>query len=311
MPLSGDSYRHWFEDKAKLLERRIIMSIVTNKQLLDHARAGKYAVAAFNTNNLEYTQAILRAAVELNAPVIIEAAKSEIDYMDGYVFVAMVKAMAENLSIPVSIHLDHGPSFEEVVRCLRYGFTSVMYDGSSLPLEQNIANTKKVVEAAHACGVSVEGEIGVIGQAADSPEGIKSDMIGLADPDQCEEFVKETRIDCLAASIGNAHGLYKRKPELRFDLLIEINKRIDIPLVLHGGTGIPEEDLKKAITLGVAKINFSTIMRKSFIETLTNTLNSNPGELDLMKLLTPARKKMQEVAKQHIKMCMSDSKAWQ
>jgi fructose-bisphosphate aldolase, class II len=286
------------------------MSIVTNKQLLDRGRAGRYAVAAFNTNNLEYTQAILAAATELNAPVIIEAAKSEIDYMDGYVFVAMVKAMAEKLPIPVGIHLDHGPTYDEAVRCIRYGFTSVMYDGSSLPLAENIANTKKVVAAAHACGVSVEGEIGVIGQAADGPEGQKNDKTGLADPDQCEEFVKATGVDCFAAAIGNAHGIYTRKPELRFDLLADIEKRTGVPLVLHGGTGIPEEDIRKAITMGVSKINFSTVMRKGCLETLAETLKANPGDWDLMKLLTPARLKMTEIAEHHIKMCMSDGKAW-
>ena len=287
------------------------MSIVTNKQLMDRARAGHYAVAAFNTNNLEYMQAILTAASELRSPVIIGAAKSEIDYMDGHVFVAMVRTMAEKLPIPVSIHLDHGPSYEEAVRCLRYGFTSIMYDGSSHPLEENIAITKRVVAAAHACGVPVEGEIGVIGQAADGPEGAKSDMHGLADPAQCDVFVKETGVDSLAAAIGNAHGIYARKPELRFDLLTEIQKRTGVPLVLHGGTGIPEEDIRKAITLGVAKINFSTVMRKGGIETLTRTLNANPGDWDLMKLLTPARQKMVEIARQHITMCMSDGKAWQ
>ena len=285
------------------------MSIVTNKELLDRAKTGHYAVAAFNTNNLEYTQAILRAAAELRAPVIIEAAKSEIDYMDGHVFVAMATAMGAKLPIPIGIHLDHGPSYEEVVRCLNYGFKSVMYDGSSLPLEENIANTKMIVAAAHACGVSVEGEVGVIGQAADGPEGKKNDMTGIADPDDCEKFVKETGVDCFAAAIGNAHGLYKWKPELRFDILEEIERKTGIPLVLHGGTGIPPADLRKAIAMGVAKINFSTVMRKGCIETLTSTLNANPEELDLMKMLTPAREKMIEIAKEHIIMCMSDYKA--
>ncbi len=286
------------------------MSIVTNKELLNRAKADHYAVAAFNTSNLEYTQAILEAAVALNAPVIIAAAKSEIDYMNGYAFVAMLKALAEKLPIPIGIHLDHGPSVDEVVRCLRYGFTSVMYDGSSLPLEENIANTKNVAALASACGVSVEGEIGVLGQPADGPEGLKNDRAGLADPDHCEQFVKETGVDCLAVAIGNAHGLYTRKPELRFDLLQEIEKRTGVPLVLHGGTGIPEDDIRKAITMGIAKINFSTVMRKGCIETLTETLNSNPGELDLMKLLTPAKLKMAEIAKHHIRMCMSGGKSW-
>ncbi|MDR1596222.1 MAG: class II fructose-bisphosphate aldolase [Treponema sp.] len=285
------------------------MSIVTNKELLTRAKAGRYAVPAFNTNNLEYTQAILRAASELNSPVIIETAKSEIDYMDGHVFVAMVKAMTGKLSIPVGIHLDHGPSYEEVIRCINYGFTSVMYDGSSFPLEKNIAVTKEVVTAAHAAGISVEGEIGVIGQAADSPEGKKNDMIGLADPAECERYVKESGVDCFAAAIGNAHGIYTRKPELRFDLLAEIEKRTGVPLVLHGGTGIPEDDLRRAITMGVSKINFSTVMRKGCIETLVETLNKNPGDWDLMKMLTPSWNRMKEIAKQHIIMCMSDNKA--
>jgi ketose-bisphosphate aldolase len=286
------------------------MSIVTNKELLDRAKAGHYAVAAFNTNNLEYIQAILQAASEKNAPVIIEAAKSEVDYMNGYVFVSMVKLLAENLSIPVGIHLDHGPSYEEALRCIRYGFTSVMYDGSSLPLEENIANTKRVVEAAHACGVPVEGEIGVIGQAMDGPEGTKNDGAGLADPAQCERFVKETGVDCFAAAIGNAHGLYLSKPKLRFDLLQEIEKRTRVPLVMHGGTGIPAEDIRQAISLGVSKINFATVMRKGFIETIKAAIDANPTDYDLMKLIGKGKAKMTEIAKEHIDMCLSADKAW-
>jgi fructose-bisphosphate aldolase class II len=286
------------------------MSIVTNKELLTRAKVGHYAVPAFNTNNLEYMQAIIGAAAELKSPVIVAAAKSEIDYMDGHVLVAMVKTIAKNLAIPIGIHLDHGPDYEETIRCLHYGFKSVMYDGSAHSLSENIAVTSEVVRAAHACGVSVEGEIGVIGQADDGPEGKKNDMIGIADPIDCEKFARETGIDCLAAAIGNAHGIYVRKPELRFDVLAEIEKRVDIPLVLHGGTGIPEADLRKAITMGVAKINFSTVMRKGCIETLTATLNKNPGDWDLMKQLSPSREKMKEIAKQHIIMCMSDNKAW-
>ncbi|MFP3042348.1 class II fructose-bisphosphate aldolase [Treponema primitia] len=285
------------------------MSIVTNKELLDRAKAGHYAVAAFNTNNLEYIQAILTAAADLKSPVIVEAAKSEIDYMDGNVFVAIVSILADKLAIPVGIHLDHGPTYEETIRCLSYGFKSVMYDGSALPLAENIAITKEVVRAAHACGVSVEGEVGVIGQAADGPEGKANDMIGIANPGECERFVKESGVDCFAAAIGNAHGIYKRKPELRYDVLAEIEKKTGVPLVLHGGTGIPEEDLRKAINMGVSKINFSTVMRKGGIEVLAETLKKNPGDWDLMKMLTPTKEKMIEIAKQHIIMCMSDHKA--
>lgn len=287
------------------------MSIVTNKQLMDRAREENYAVPAFNTNNLEYIQAILQAATEMHSPVIISAAKEEVDYMNGDVFVGIVRTLAERLPIPASIHLDHGPSYDEVVRCLRYGFTSVMYDGSALPVEENIANTRKVVEAAHACGVPVEGEIGVIGQNEEGPEGAKTETMALADPDHCEQFVAETGVDCFAAGIGNAHGFYKGKPELQFDLLQEIERRTGVPLVLHGGTGIPVEDIRKAITMGIAKINFSTVMRSGFIKKLHETLNADPAQLDLMKLLTPAKQKFVEVAKAHMKMVMSDGKAWQ
>lgn len=285
------------------------MSIVTTKELLTKAKAQHYAVAAFNTNNLEYTQAILEAAAELKSPVIVEAAKSEIDYMNGFTFVSIVRTLAEKLPIEVAIHLDHGPSYEETVRCLNYGFTSVMYDGSRLSLDENIRNTKKVVEAAHACGISVEGEIGVIGQAADNPEGKKIESDALASPVDCERFVKEAGVDCFAAAIGNAHGLYTKKPKLDFDRLSDIEARTRIPLVLHGGTGIPVEDIKKAISLGVAKINFSTIMRQGYIETMRKTLADNPGELDLMKLIMPSKLAMKTIAMQHIKMCGSDGKA--
>jgi fructose-bisphosphate aldolase class II len=285
------------------------MSLETSKELLENALKGHYAVPAFNANNLEYIQAILFAATELRSPVIVSAAKAEIDYMDGEVFVAIMKTLASKLPIPISIHLDHGPNYDEVIRCLRYGFTSVMYDGSNLTLKENISNTIKVVEAAHACSVPVEGEIGVIGKAATSSEASDNESNGLADPDMCEQFVHETGIDSLAAAIGNAHGIYIKKPELHFELLKEIKERTNIPLVLHGGTGIPEEDIRTAISLGIAKINFGTIMRKGYIETLIKTLNSDPYNWNLMKQLTPAKQKMIEIARFHIKMCMSDGKA--
>jgi fructose-bisphosphate aldolase class II len=252
-------------------------------------------------------QAILEAAGELSSPVIVSAAKSEIDYMNGPTFVAMVRTLIAKVPIPVAIHLDHGPSYEEAVRCINYGFTSVMYDGSRLPLDENIRITRKVVEAAHACGISVEGEIGVIGQAADSPEGSRADAM-LASPLDCERFVKETGVDFFAAAIGNAHGLYVGKPKLDFDRLKDIARRTGIPLVLHGGTGIPVEDIRKAISISVAKINFSTIMRQGYIETMRKTLAANPGELDLMKLLTPSKQAMKEIAKEHIRMCGSNHK---
>jgi ketose-bisphosphate aldolase len=299
------------------------MSIVTNKQLTDRALSDGYAVPAFNVENLEYLQAVLRAAEEMRSPIIVAAAQVELDYMGGGVFVEMVKSLASELSVPVSIHLDHGPSFEAAVRAIRYGFTSVMYDGSALPLEENIAHTRRVVSAAHACGVSVEGEIGVIGgeeEAGDdpaapdpespvAPEGLAPPSAALADPEQCERFVAETGVDSFAAAIGNVHGFYRGEPNLQFDLLREIERRTQVPLVLHGGTGIPVEDIRKAISLGVSKINFGTGMRSSFIRTLRETLAANSDDADFMGILGEGREAMVTVAKDLIKMCMSDGKA--
>ena len=304
------------------------MSIVTNTQLTDRALSEGYAVPAFNVENLEYLQAVLQAASETGSPIIVAAAQVELDYMGGRVFVDMVRSLASELSVPVSIHLDHGPSFEDAMRAIRYGFTSVMYDGSALPLEENIANTKRVVSAAHACGVSVEGEIGVIGGEAEAgdeqadgtgdaagtpertgaPEGLAPPAAALADPDQCERFVTETGVDSFAAAIGNVHGFYRGEPNLQFELLAEIERRTGVPLVLHGGTGIPVDDIRKAIRLGVSKINFGTGMRSSFIRTLRETLATNTDDTDLMGILGAGREAMVSVAKSLIEMCMSDGK---
>lgn len=298
------------------------MSIVTNAQLTQRALSEGYAVPAFNVENLEYLQAVLQAASEMGSPVIVAAAQVELDYMGGRVFTEMVKSLAEELTVPVSIHLDHGPSFEDAIRAIRYGFTSVMYDGSALPLEENIANTQRVVSAAHACGVSVEGEIGVIGgdeeggngesgpEVQAAPEGLAPPSAALADPAQCERFVTETGVDSFAAAIGNVHGFYRGEPKLQFELLEEIERRTGVPLVLHGGTGIPIDDIRKAIRLGVSKINFGTGMRSSFIRTLRETLATNPDDTDLMGILGAGREAMVSVARSLIEMCMSDGKAW-
>jgi fructose-bisphosphate aldolase class II len=285
------------------------MSLATNKELMDRAKAGGYAVVAFNSCNMEYVQAVVQAAVELRSPVIISATVGEIEYMGGPVFVAMIKAMVEHLPIPASIHLDHGPSLAEVARCLRYGFTSVMYDGSALPLAENIASTRRVVEMAHACGVPVEGETGVIGMASAGPEGAKSDRVGLTDPDECERYVKESGLDSFAAVVGSVHGMLSGKATLNFGLLAEIQRRTGIPLVLHGGTGVAPEDVRKAISMGVAKLNIGTAMRQGFVKALGETLRANPTETDLTKILAPSRQSMVETAKARMRICMSDGKA--
>lgn len=273
-------------------------------RLLKHAKNHGYAVGAFNTSNLEYIQAILETAQEMNSPVIIQAAGSEIDYMGGKVFIDILRRINESLTVPVAVNLDHGESFERAMQCISFGFTSVMIDGSRLPLEKNIAVTKDVVKAAHAAGVTVEGEIGIIGGAAEIDD-MKNFEETLSDPEECAYFVRETGVDCLAASIGTAHGLYKTKPKLDFTRLSDIVSLTQLPMVLHGGTGIPEEDIKEAVKRGVAKINFSTAVRQACILNMKETLQQRPEELDLMSILGDAKKCMKKTVADMMILCDS------
>jgi len=282
--------------------------LVAMSVLLADAKDNAYAVGAFNTSNLEYVQAILESAEETRSPVIIQAAGSEIDYMGGHVFTDIVRRLSERMMVPVAIHLDHGSSYDLAIRCIHYGFTSVMFDGSRLPLEENIAVTRDVVRAAHAVGISVEGEIGIIGGASEI-EGAGVQSKALSDPGQCEHFAKATGLDCLAVSIGTAHGLYRAKPKLDFDRLKAIVARTLVPIVLHGGTGVPQEDIRTAIHYGVAKINFSTIVRQACIQQLRRTLVEFPEELDLMAVMGKSKAVMKETIKQMMGMCGSVNRA--
>jgi len=281
----------------------------TTSRLLAHAKNHGYAVGAFNTNNLEYIQAILEAAEEAQSPVIIQAAGSEIDYMGGFVFTDIVRRM---MSVPVAINLDHGESYDRSVQCIQYGFTSVMFDGSRLSFEDNIAVTRDVVKAAHAAGISVEGEIGIIGGTAEI-EDMRDHSQELSDPEECRYFVEQTGVDCLAASIGTAHGLYKAAPRLDFERLKTIAELTRVPLVLHGGTGVPAADIKQAISLGVAKINFSTVVRQACISQMKATLAEDPDNLDLMSILGRSKASMKKVLIEMMTMCGSVQKAvnWQ
>lgn len=284
------------------------MPMLPMSTLLNEALKGGYAVGAFNTNNLEYLRAILQAAEEMQAPVIIQAAESEVDYMGGYLFLDMVRRLTAEMTVPFSVHLDHGPSYQTAMRCIRYGFSSVMFDGSLLPFDQNIATTRKVVEAAHAVGISVEGEFGLIG-GTDDVEGYGGES-ALSDPEQCEIFVRETGVDCFAASIGTAHGLYRSEPKLDFARLDEIVRRTGVPIVLHGGSGVPEKDVREAIRRGVAKINFSTIVRKAAIDELKATLRDYPEQLDFMWILDRSSAKMKDAVKSMMAMTGSEGRAW-
>lgn len=265
------------------------MPLVSMKEMLEKAKEEKYAVGQFNINNLEFTQAILQAAEEEQSPVILGVSEGAARYMGGFgLVVAMVEELmaAYEVTVPVAIHLDHGSSFEKCVQAIDAGFTSVMIDGSHLPLEENIALTKRVVDVAHALGVSVEAELGRIG-------GEEDDVIvaeeAYAIPAECEQLIRETNVDCFAPALGSVHGPYKGEPKLGFKEMQEVMELTNVPLVLHGGSGIPLKDIQKAISLGTAKINVNTENQIAATKAVRAFIEEKPEVYDPRKYLTAAR----------------------
>ena len=272
------------------------MPLVSMKEMLEIAKEEKYAVGQFNVNNLEYAQAILQAAEEEKSPVILGVSEGAGRYMGGFkVVVAMVKALMEEYgtTVPVAIHLDHGSSFEKCAQAIHAGFTSVMIDGSHLPLEENIALTKKVVELAHIHGVSVEAELGRIGGQED--DLVVDDAEAMyAIPSECEQLVRETNVDCFAPALGSVHGPYKGEPKLGFDRMEEVMHLTGVPLVLHGGTGIPLKDIQRAITLGTAKINVNTENQIMQTKKIREILAEDTEVYDPRKYMGPGREAIKE-----------------
>lgn len=282
--------------------------LLTGKELLLDAQKGKYAVGAFNVNNMEIIQAIIGAAEELNSPVILQASQGGLKYA-GVEYIAELGKLAASLThVPVALHLDHGTDFEQVIKCIRNGFSSVMIDGSRFPLEENIAFTKRVVEIAHMVGVTVEAELGKIGGTEDHITVDEKDAT-FTDPKEAKRFVEETGVDYLAIAVGTAHGVYQGEPEIDFDRIKEIRNTIDIPLVLHGSSGVPAESLEKAIELGICKINIDTDVRASFARTVKKYLEENPDQIDPRKILGPARDNMQETIMEKMKIFGSVNQA--
>lgn len=283
--------------------------LVSGNDILLHAQKNQYAVGAFNINNMEIVQAIIDAADSLNAPVIIQASQGGIKYA-GIEYTAVIGKLAGRLAkVPVTLHLDHGTDFDQVMLCIRNGFTSVMIDGSRFALEENIAYTKKVVEIAHACGVSVEAELGKIGGTEDHITVSEKDAT-FTDPEEARRFVEETGVDSLAIAVGTAHGVYKGEPKIDYDRIKAIRQLVSIPLVLHGSSGVPYESLRKAISLGICKINIDTDIRASFAGAVKEYLLAHPDEIDPRKILGPARKAMTEVVKEKIQVFGSVGMGW-
>ena len=267
------------------------MALVSMKEMLEKAKEGKYAVGQFNINNLEWTKTILSVAEELNAPVILGVSEGAAKYMCGFeTVVGMVKGMMKylNITVDVAIHLDHGSSFESCKNAIDAGFTSVMIDGSHHPIAENIKITKEVVEYAKGKGVSVEAEVGTVGGNEDGVIG----GICYADKNECVALVNETGVDCLAPALGSVHGPYQGEPKLGFVEMADIKEATNKPLVLHGGTGIPDEMIKKAISCGTCKINVNTECQLGFNRELRSFLadEKNAKVYDPRKILTPATK---------------------
>ncbi len=278
-------------------------------EMLNKAKAEGYAVGQFNLNNLEFTQAILQAAEAEKSPVILGVSEGAARYMSGFkTVVKMVEGLLEDLKItvPVAIHLDHGSSFEKCKEAIDAGFTSVMIDASHHPYEENIEITTKVVEYAHAKGVSVEAELGTVGGQEDD---VVAEGIIYADPQECVDLVKRTGIDCLAPALGSVHGPYKGEPNLGFKEMEEIGNLTGVPLVLHGGTGIPTKDIQQAVSLGTAKINVNTENQIASAKAVREVLAAKPDEYDPRKYLGPARDVIKETVIGKIREFGSSNKA--
>lgn len=290
------------------------MPLVTTKKMFEDAYKGGYAVGAFNVNNMEIIQGIVEAGKKLNAPLILQVSKGARAYANHTYLVKLVEAAVEETGLPIALHLDHGPDFETCKSCIDGGFTSVMIDGSQLPYEENVATTKKVVEYAHAHGVVVEGELGQLAGVEDEVN-VSAEDASYTKPEQVYDFVTRTGVDSLAIAIGTSHGAYKfkpgQKPQLRFDILEEVSKKLPgFPIVLHGASsvipefveeinkyggdmpdaiGIPEEMLRQAATMAVCKINIDSDLRLAMTAAIRKHLAENPSHFDPRQYLKPAR----------------------
>lgn len=282
------------------------MALVTSKELLTKAQKGGYAVGAFNVENMEMVMAVIAAAEELNAPVILQTTPSTVKYAGLDLYLANVRAAAERAGVPVVMHLDHGSSFELAMQALRTGYTSIMIDGSHSVYEENIEVTKRVVDACAPSGIPVEAELGKVGGKEDDLECKDG---GYTDPQEAAEFAERTGVSSLAVAIGTAHGVYTGEPKLDLDRLTEIRKVVSIPLVLHGASGLSDEAVKESIRRGICKVNFATELRIAYTEGVKETLEADPGVFDPKKYGKAGMAKVKELVMNRMKVCGCEGKA--
>lgn len=283
------------------------MALVTTKEMLSKAQKGGYAVGAFNVENMEMVMAVVEAAEELNSPVILQTTPSTVKYAGLDYYLANVKAAAERATIPVAMHLDHGSSFELAMQALRTGYTSIMIDGSHESFEDNIAVSKAVADACKPSDIPVEAELGKVGGKEDDLDG--GEGSAHTDPQEAKEFVERTGVSSLAVAIGTAHGLYKGEPKIDLERLSEIREVVSVPLVLHGGSGIPDETIKESIRRGISKVNYATELRIAFSNGVKKYLEEDPDVIDPKKYGAAGRESVKNFVKTRMEVCGSINRA--
>jgi len=279
------------------------MALVRSGELLRAAQKGGYAVAAFNIENMEMAQAVIMAAQEANAPVMVQTTSGTLQYAAPAVYAGIVTRLAQAVDVPVALHLDHGNSLELAKECMAAGYTSLMIDGSKLPFEGNVALTRSVVQAAN--GLPVEAELGTVGGKEDGHEAKPQ----YTDPQEAVRFAEETEVTSFAVAIGTAHGVYKGEPKLDIERLKEIRKVVSVPLVLHGTSGVPHDQVRACIREGICKVNYATELRIAFSDGVKRVLAADPEVFDPKKYLAAGREAVKERALTLIRLCGSDGKA--
>lgn len=284
------------------------MTLVSSTPLLQTARSGGYCIGAFNVHTLEMLQAVVEAAEETQSPLIIQSTVGTVKHLGPDYIAKAALVASERSSVPIALHLDHCSDFNIIMQCIRAGYTSVMIDASHEQFDVNVSMTKKVVEAANAIGINVEAELGRVG-------GVEDDIVVddqhamLADPDECAQFVELTGVHTLAPAIGTAHGIYKGEPNIDFDRIGKIASKVSVPLVLHGGSGIPEEQVRRCVSLGMSKMNVATELRIVFSNAIKEVFNQNPEENDPRKYMVPAKEALKQAAIEKMRLCGSFGKA--
>ncbi|MBS4206596.1 class II fructose-bisphosphate aldolase [Bacillus sp. FJAT-50079] len=280
------------------------MTLVSGLSLLNHAHKHQYAIGAFSVDHIDSIDAVIRTAEELDSPVIIQTGQATLKHTPMNVLAAAAIEKATHAKIPVILHLDHGNGFSQAIQAIRYGYTSLMFDGSQLPIEDNIYITKQIKEAANAIGIPLEAELGRVGTRG------KDEIRQLTDPDEAVQFVRETSVDSLAIALGNIHAAYGESVPIDLGHLKKVHDLVGVPIVLHGGTGIPANDVKTAISYGVSKVNIATEWRRATIDYLRENL-SNADNNDFFALIEGVRQTISDIVREKIQLLGSAGRAWE